>query len=78
VGSGVNQGVAWVVFEIQGKRFSYMDSAEDQIELLDKNDKTLATYPVTNLYGPCRPGGEKADVYDFENGDRICLYWPKP
>lgn len=75
VGSGVNQGISWVVFEVEKKRFRYEDSSPDSIELVDKSGDTIAKHRVINSNGQCRPGGRSADVYAFDNGDRICLYW---
>jgi hypothetical protein len=75
VGSGMNQGISWVVFEVQKKRFRYPGSSADSIELIDKSGKVLAKYQVRNSNGQCRPGGRNADIYDFKNGDRVCLYW---
>ncbi len=74
-GSGMNQGISWVVFELKGKRFRYTSSSADRIELIDKAGKTLSSHAVRNADGPCRPGGKAADIYDFSNGDRVCLYW---
>lgn len=74
LGSGMNQGILWVVFEVQNQRFRYYGDAE-MIELLNENNEAIAAYPVTNFFGSCQPGGPDADVYDFANGDRVCLYW---
>ncbi|MDR2208500.1 MAG: hypothetical protein LBE22_05960 [Azoarcus sp.] len=75
VGSGMNQGISWIVFEVEGKKFRYDDSSADKIELLDKTDEAIATYSVSRSDAQCRPGGKSADVYAFANGDRVCLYW---
>lgn len=75
VGSGMNQGISWLVFEVKGKRFRYDDSSSDVIELIDKSGKTLSEYAVKNSERQCRPGGRSADIYAFANGDRVCLYW---
>ncbi|MEM8637676.1 MAG: hypothetical protein AAGG51_02490 [Cyanobacteria bacterium P01_G01_bin.54] len=74
LGSGMNQGILWVVFEVQNQRFRYYGDSET-IELLNDDYEAIATYPVTNSFGQCTPGGPDADVYDFANGDRVCLYW---
>jgi hypothetical protein len=76
VGSGTNQGVSWLVFEVQGKRFRYSDADEDKIERVNRSGDTLSAQPVERTTGPCRPGGKSADVFEFKNGDRVCLYWP--
>lgn len=75
-GSGMNQGVSWVVFELQGQRYRYEDDAPDQLTLITGEGKTVATRKVRNHKASCRAGAREADVYQFENGDRICLYWP--
>ena len=75
VGSGMAQGISWVVFEARGMRFRYDSSAPDTLERLGPDDNAVQTLRVTNTYGPCRPGGADADVYALANGDRICLYW---
>jgi hypothetical protein len=75
VGSGMNQGISWLVFEVKGKRFRYTDSSADSIELIDKSGKAIKNYSVRNSNEQCRPGGKAADVYAFSNGDRVCLYW---
>ena len=75
VGSGMNQGIEWVVFEINYKRFRYESSSPKQIEYVNRANKRLKLYAVKNERQQCRPGGVDADVYSFENGDRICLYW---
>ncbi|MGZ4969914.1 MAG: hypothetical protein ACXV8W_15355 [Methylobacter sp.] len=75
VGSGLNQGISWLVFEVKGKRFRYADSSSDSIELIDKSGKTIKNYSIHNSNEQCRPGGRSADVYAFSNGDRVCLYW---
>lgn len=74
-GSGTNQGITWVVFEVKNKRFRYVDSSPNSIELLNKSNNPTAKYAVTNTNTQCRPGGKDADVYTFRNGDRICIYW---
>jgi hypothetical protein len=76
VGSGMNQGITWVVFEVRGRRFSHTEG-EDRIARVNKAGDTLATYPVTLSRGQCRPGGRAADIYAFGNGDRVCLYGPE-
>ncbi len=75
VGSGISTGVSWLVFEVKKKRFRYTSSSENEIELINKSGETLKTYAVSNTEGQCRPGGRSADIYDFKNGDRVCLYW---
>ena len=75
VGSGMNQGISWVVFELKNKRFRYSSSSTNSIELINKSGKTLQNYAVNNSDGECRPGGKFADIYEFKNGDRVCLYW---
>lgn len=75
VGSGMNQGIEWVVFEINKKRFRYENSSPNQIELINRAGKRIKMHGVKNDRQQCRPGGVDADVYLFENGDRICLYW---
>jgi hypothetical protein len=75
VGSGMNQGISWLVFEVKGKRFRYDDSSSDKIELINKSGKTIKNYAAHNSNEQCRPGGKSADVYTFSNGDRVCLYW---
>jgi len=76
VGSGVNQGISWLVFEVKGKRFRYTDDSPDSIELINESGETVQSYSVRNSNEQCRPGGRDADVYAFSNGDRVCLYWP--
>ena len=75
VGSGTNQGISWVVFEVKGKRFRYSDDSPSSIEKIDKSGKIVKNYSVRNLHEQCRPGARSTDVYAFSNGDRICLYW---
>lgn len=75
VGSGMNQGIGWSVFEVRGKRFRYSDDFPEKIELLDSENQFMRDYPVTNSYESCRPGGTDADIYSFANGDKVCLYW---
>ena len=75
LGSGTNQGTTWVVFEVAERRFRYYSSTPNTIEQLDEQAEVLAEYPVSNSYGQCRPGGREADIYDFANGDRVCIYW---
>ncbi|MEM9567278.1 MAG: hypothetical protein AAF974_03135 [Cyanobacteria bacterium P01_E01_bin.34] len=75
VGSGSNQGVTWVVFEVLDRRFRYRTSTPSIIEEIDDQAVVLEEYSVSNSYGQCRPGGREADIYDFESGDRICIYW---
>lgn len=75
VGSGVNLGMSWLVFEVKGKRFKYTDSVSNSIELIDKSGKTVEIYSIRNSDEQCRPSGNSADVYAFSNGDRVCLYW---
>ncbi|MDD3591259.1 MAG: hypothetical protein PHO65_01295 [Sulfurovum sp.] len=75
VGSGMHQGISWVVFKVESKRFRYKNSSPDSIELIDKAGNTIATHQVNHSYDQCRPGGRDADKYVFTNGDRICLYW---
>ena len=75
LGSGTNQGISWIVFEVKGKRFRYQYSSPKIIELIGKSGKTLRRQSVRKLEEQCRPGGRDADVYAFSNGDRICLYW---
>lgn len=76
VGSGTNQGISWVTFEVKKKRFRYADSSANTIELIDKLGKAIAKYSVNRSNGQCRPGGRDADIFAIGNGDRICLYWP--
>ena len=76
VGSGMNQGIGWVVFEVQGRRFRFEDDAPDVIETVSKSGDTLARAQGRNQRMQCRPGGREADAYLFANGDRVCLYWP--
>ena len=75
VGSGTNQGGTWVVFEVLDRRFRYSSATPEIIEVIDDQGIVLDEYPMSNSYGQCRPGGREADIYDFENGDRICIYW---
>lgn len=75
VGSGMNQGIEWIVFEVDQKRFKYESAAPDRIELVNRANNTIKTYSVRNNRDQCRPGGVEADVYLFKNGDRVCLYW---
>lgn len=77
VGSGMNQGVAWVVFEVQGRRFRYLDASEDQLEEVDRAGRTLRSFTIERSSGRCRQGRGSADIYDFERGDQVCLYWPE-
>ncbi|MBL8329702.1 MAG: hypothetical protein JNJ71_12685 [Rubrivivax sp.] len=77
-GSGTNQGVTWLVFEVQGKRFRYADSSPNIIERVNRSNRTLSRHAVTQAESVCRPGAKPADVYTFGNGDRVCLYWPGP
>lgn len=74
-GSGVNQGISWVVFEISDKKFRYYSTSPNRIEHIDSSYNIVDEYPVTNIKKQCRPGGREADVYEFKNGDRICIYW---
>jgi hypothetical protein len=75
VGSGLNQGISWLVFELNGKRFRYTDSSPNSIEIVDKSGKAIAKKSITNSNGQCQPGGKSADIYAFADGDRVCLYW---
>lgn len=75
-GSGTNQGITWVVFELKGQRYRFEDSSPTVLELITPDGKTQSTRKIKNHPGPCRAGGRDADVYQFDNGDRICLYWP--
>ncbi len=75
IGSGMGQGISWVVFEVNKKRYRYDSSSPKQLELLDSANKKIKTHSITNATEQCRPGGREADVYSFDNGDRICLYW---
>jgi hypothetical protein len=75
VGSGMNEGISWLVFEVKGKRFRYTDSSPNSIELISKSGKTVESYAISNSNGQCRPGGQSADIYAFSSGDRVCLYW---
>lgn len=75
LGSGMNQGISWVVFEVEGRRFRFEDSSPDVIELIDKAGNTLKRLKGKNSSGSCRPGGLDADIYAFASGDRVCLYW---
>ncbi len=75
VGSGMAQGISWVVFEVAGRRYRYSDAASEVLEQVDRAGEVLATYPVRNTSAPCRPGGGEADSYELANGDQICLYW---
>lgn len=74
-GSGINQGISWLVFEVKGKRYRYSDDSANNIELINKAGKVTATFSVHNSSGQCRPGGKDADIYAISNGDRVCLYW---
>ena len=74
-GSGTNQGISWLVFEVKNKRFRYTSAHENLIEQIDKSGETLAKYAVSNSEAPCRPGGKTADIYKFQNGNYVCLYW---
>lgn len=75
VGSGMNQGISWLVFQVEKKRFRYDDSSPTKIERINKSGNVIATYKVENSSGQCRPGGRTADIYAFSNNDRVCLYW---
>jgi hypothetical protein len=75
LGSGMNQGVSWVVFEVQRQRFRYQSSSPRSIDAIDKSGNTIGRQRVSNTSGQCRPGGRSADIYAFDNGDRVCLYW---
>jgi hypothetical protein len=75
VGSGMGQGISWVVFEVDGKRFRYSTATPKKLSLLDAAGEQKAVFMVTNTTGQCRPGGQDADIYTFANGDRVCLYW---
>jgi len=74
VGSGLNQGISWIVFEVNGMRWRYTD-APSEIELVAKSGETAEKYAISHSNGQCRPGGKPADVYTFPNGARVCLYW---
>ncbi len=74
-GSGTNQGESWSVFEVKKKRFRHVSSAPNKLEQLDARNEPIKTYTIKNSQGQCRPGGADADIYQFNNGDRICLYW---
>ena len=74
-GSGTSQGETWSVFEVKKKRFRHVSSAPNKLEQLDASNEPVKTYAIRNSRGQCRPGGADADVYQFNNGDRICLYW---
>jgi len=74
-GSGVNQGMSWVVFELMKKKYRHYSSSPNKIQHIDSSGKVVAEYPIKNFEGQCRPGGRDADVYEFNNGDRICIYW---
>ena len=65
-----------MVFELKGQRYRFEDSSKTVLELITPDGKTQSTRKIKNLQGQCRPGGRDADIYQFDNGDRICLYWP--
>jgi len=75
VGSGMGQGISWVVFEAGAKRFRYSSASPNKLALLDAASEEKAVFMITNTTGQCRPGGQDADIYAFANGDRVCLYW---
>ncbi|PTU30961.1 hypothetical protein [Stenotrophobium rhamnosiphilum] len=74
VGSGMNQGISWLVFEVNGKRWRYTDASRE-IELVNATGATIKQYTVSHSSSQCRPGGKPADVYTFPNGNHVCLYW---
>ncbi len=75
LGSGIGQGESWNVFEVKKKRFRHFSSAPNKLTLLDSANNEVKAYTIQNTRGQCRPGGPEADIYQFNNGDRICLYW---
>ena len=74
-GNGMNQGISWVVFEVQGRRFRFEDSEPGIIENISSTGATIARLKGRNEQMQCRPGGKDADAYLFANGDRVCIYW---
>ena len=71
----MNQGIEWVLFEVLKNKYRYYSSSPNEIELLDVSNNKIKTYNVSKKIEQCRPGGKEAEVYEFENGDRVCLYW---
>ncbi|KOR31557.1 hypothetical protein TI04_00055 [Achromatium sp. WMS2] len=76
-GSGTNQGITWVAFRANGKDFVYSSSEPKVLRLVNANGDTMRKFVIKNRQEQCRPGGINVDVYRFQNGDRICLYWPQ-
>ncbi len=74
-GSGMNQGILWITFEVNGQRYRHASSAPETLEKISATGSAIQTYPIRRAEEQCRPGGKAADVFSFRNGDRICLYW---
>ncbi len=74
-GSGTNQGITWVVFEVKGRRYRFESSSPESILRVDRVGKVVKKFQGRNSSAQCRAGGPTADVYTFSNGDRVCLYW---
>ena len=74
LGSGMQQGTLWIAFKAAGNRFRYTSDKPSQLDQIDSNGNTLRSYPIRNSQAQCRPGGGKADRYQFRNGDYVCLY----
>ena len=74
-GSGMNQGILWVTFEVNGQRYRHASSAPDTLKKINAIGSVIQAYPIRRAEEQCRPGGKVADVFSFQNGDNICLYW---
>jgi hypothetical protein len=74
-GSGMNQGILWITFEVNGQRYRHASSAPESLKKISATGAVIQAYPIRRAEEQCRPGGKAADVFSFRNGDRICLYW---
>ena len=73
-GSGMQMGTLWMSFKLNTNQYRYMSDSPNVLSQIDSNGKVLHSYRVKNSSAQCRPGGIKADKYQFSNGDYICLY----
>lgn len=75
---GVTQmGEMTTVVKVDKLRFRWSSSASDSIELINKDFDVIKTYRGKIREDvQCRLGSfEKAERWEFSNGDYICLYY---
>lgn len=74
LGSGMQMGILWVAFKAGNQRFRYFSDAPNVLEQIDGKGNRIRSHSIRNTQAQCRPGGVKADRYQFRNGDYVCLY----